>query len=785
MEEQKRRGKERMNTLKRSFRNALFPLAIFLITVMASGCGGGSTDSSFYGGDGGGTASQGYSVSGTLKDAITDSPVQGAECTLLQTKGGGFIRDLMGIPKETVTAGAAITDQNGQYSLAGVPSGTYTLRFTRTGYVTLEVEALAVTQDTTGVDRTVIQISQWSQVAGSDAPYDASKDYVTVDASLPSKGERPAVSGVSATITPSTGVRIGYFTDSTPPTINWNATATSSNGRIIFYGLTPGVQYTITFTLPGYTFPTLSVSSPSGGGVVQSYNIYATSPTPTPTSSPTPSPSPSPSPTPSPSPSPSPTQTGGGGGGGGTPSTPTITGFTPCTGVAYQTSVTISGTNFGTSKGTVKFNGVSVHDVNVTWTSATSVTATVPQGAATGKITVTTAAGSSAVSADDFVVDNPAITTFSTDTGHSGDALTITGTGFGVNQDTSTVEFFNGVGASITSWSNTKIVCTVPAGAKTGNVTVTTEVGTASKAFTVYYYGYVTELKQPGYVVKIDTGTNDTAGSAIAGFNFPYDLAVTPDGSKIYVANSGSTTTSVINTLTDIIAATIPVGASPVQAATAPDGVKAYVSNQSDNSVSVITTATNTVETTYTGFNSPNGLAVSPDGQMLFVTNGGGSSVSKVNTADGSIIKTLAVGSSPTGIVITPDGTKVYVANQTSNSVSVIDNTTNPISIKTTISINIGTNPVMLAMTPDGSKVYVTNYGSANVSVIDTAADTASATKIGVGNNPIDVAVTPDGAHVYVANNGSGTISVINVGTGQVITTIPSISGACGIVFKP
>ncbi|MGV8119231.1 MAG: beta-propeller fold lactonase family protein [Candidatus Xenobiia bacterium LiM19] len=776
--------------MKRSFRNALFPLAIFLITVMASGCGGGSTDSSFYGGDGGGTAALGYSVSGTLKDTITDSPVEGAECTLLQTKGGGFIRDLMGIPKETVTAGAAITDQNGQYSLAGVPSGTYTLRFTKTGYVTLEVEALAVTQDTTGVDRTVIQISQWSQVAGSDAPYDASKDYVTVDASLPSKGDRPAVSGVSATITPSTGVRIGYFTDSTPPTINWNATATSSNGRIIFYGLTPGVQYTITFTLPGYIFPTLNVSSPSGGGIVQSYNIYATSPTPT--LSPSPSPTPSSSPTPSPSPSPSPTQTGGGGGGGGTPSTLAITGFTPCTGLGGKTSVTISGTNFGTSKGTVKFNGVSVPDADVTWTGATSVTAIVPQNAATGKITVTTAGGSSVVSADDFYVGAPAITTFSSASGHSGDELTITGTGFGVNQDKSTVKFSKypntTITSSVTSWSTTRIVCTVPTGAATGNVTVKTEVGAGSKDFDVFYYGYVTEVEQTGYVVKIDTGTNDTAGSPIAGFNYPFDLAVTPDGGKVYVPNFGGTTASVIYTLDNsLLIPPITVGTHPQQVAMAPDGAKAYVSNASGNSVSVITTASNTVDFTIEDFDSPAGLAVSPDGQMLYVANNGDNTVWKVDTVDPTKKETLAVGTSPIGIVITPDGTKAYVANSGSNSVSVIDLSTFTVVKTYGQSDNIGTEPKLLAVTPDGSKVYVTNNGSDNVSVINTANYTDPATTIGVGDGPADLAVTPDGAYVYVCNsNGVPGVSISVIKTSDnSVTNAFTITHPFGIVFKP
>ena len=178
-----------MNTQKRSYRNALCFLAIFLVTVTASGCGGGSTDSSYYGGgDGGGSAAQGYSVSGTLRDSITNNPVQGAVCSLLQTKDGNIIEEFLKTPKETVTAGTATTDQYGQYSFTGVPSGTYTLKFTKTDYVTLEVEDLSVTQDTTGIDRQVVQTSQWTQMTGAGYPYDTTMNYLIVQAELPAKG---------------------------------------------------------------------------------------------------------------------------------------------------------------------------------------------------------------------------------------------------------------------------------------------------------------------------------------------------------------------------------------------------------------------------------------------------------------------------------------------------------------------------------------------------------------------------------------------------------------------
>jgi YVTN family beta-propeller protein len=41
-------------------------------------------------------------------------------------------------------------------------------------------------------------------------------------------------------------------------------------------------------------------------------------------------------------------------------------------------------------------------------------------------------------------------------------------------------------------------------------------------------------------------------------------VAVTPDGSKVYVANEGSDTVSVIDTKTNTVTATIPVGSVPI-----------------------------------------------------------------------------------------------------------------------------------------------------------------------------------------------------------------------------
>jgi len=164
-----------------------------------------------------------------------------------------------------------------------------------------------------------------------------------------------------------------------------------------------------------------------------------------------------------------------------TASAPTVTSFTP-TSSPVGKLITITGTSF-TGATAVKFNGTASPTISVK--SATSITAVVPNGATTGKISVTTPAGTG-LSAGNFTVtpSAPAITAFSPASGKVGSVVSISGTNFtGV-----TVVKFNGTAAkTVTFNSATKITATVPVGATTGKITLTYSGGTASSAtsFTV------------------------------------------------------------------------------------------------------------------------------------------------------------------------------------------------------------------------------------------------------------------------------------------------------------
>src|SRR5438046_4600331 len=157
---------------------------------------------------------------------------------------------------------------------------------------------------------------------------------------------------------------------------------------------------------------------------------------------------------------------------------PTITSFTPASG-PVGTNVTINGTNFTGVTG-VQFNGT---NASFTVGSATTITATVPAGATSGPIGVTNADGTASSASSFTVINPPTITSFTPASGPVGTSVTISGTNF----TGASAVLFNGTSASFTVNSATAITATVPAGATSGPISVTTADSTASSAgsFTV------------------------------------------------------------------------------------------------------------------------------------------------------------------------------------------------------------------------------------------------------------------------------------------------------------
>jgi hypothetical protein len=225
-------------------------------------------------------------------------------------------------------------------------------------------------------------------------------------------------------------------------------------------------------------------------------------------------------------------------------SAPQITSFTPVSG-PVGTVVTITGSNF-TGATRVTFNGIIA--TNLTVSSNTQLRATVPVGAATGKITVVNAIDAGASAANFTVTAPPKISSFTPADGPVGTLVKIAGNNF----IGATSVAFNGKPATIfTVDSNTQLQAQVPSGATTGKIKVTNADGSglSATAFTVTAIPIVSSFSP----VRAVAGTEIT----ITGSRF---VAVT----GVSFNDKPAAFTRISNTE---VRATVPVGATtgPIQ----------------------------------------------------------------------------------------------------------------------------------------------------------------------------------------------------------------------------
>src|SRR5207302_8775989 len=130
---------------------------------------------------------------------------------------------------------------------------------------------------------------------------------------------------------------------------------------------------------------------------------------------------------------------------------PTITSLPPRSGPA-GTSVTIRGP-YTTLSRSVRFGATGA---SFAVSSPTAIQATVPAGASSGPISVTTPGGTTSSASSFTVVNPPTITSFAPSSGPAGTSVTISGTNF----IGATAVRFNGTSANFTVSSATAIQTT-------------------------------------------------------------------------------------------------------------------------------------------------------------------------------------------------------------------------------------------------------------------------------------------------------------------------------------
>jgi YVTN family beta-propeller protein len=180
------------------------------------------------------------------------------------------------------------------------------------------------------------------------------------------------------------------------------------------------------------------------------------------------------------------------------------------------------------------------------------------------------------------------------------------------------------------------------------------------------------------WLTKIDIATGTATGRTAVSF-FPVSLAVSPDGSTVYVGSLDSRVVAV-STATMTVSKVIPgAGGDSWDMVMSPDGSQLYVADSigvASATVDVVSTATGTVTARIPIGQSGNtfpGIAVSPDGSTLYVSNETLGTVQAISTSTDAVTATITGFNEPTGIAVSPNGSTVWVGSASDDTLTVVD----------------------------------------------------------------------------------------------------------------
>lgn len=197
---------------------------------------------------------------------------------------------------------------------------------------------------------------------------------------------------------------------------------------------------------------------------------------------------------------------------------------------------------------------------------------------------------------------------------------------------------------------------------------------------------------------------------------FPAGIAVSADGSSIYVAGNRDSTITVVSPETGKVVQRIPAGAYPYDVRIVTSRNVLYTSLWGESAVAVIDLSTNTLLKKIQVGDHPNAMTVSSDQTRIFVACANTDDIHVIDTKTDTVIETISLhpypgapfGSTPNGLALSNDDTVLYCVNATNNDVAVVDVAQKG---KSTVKglIPVGWYPTAVTVSPDGNRLFVAN----------------------------------------------------------------------------
>ena len=313
---------------------------------------------------------------------------------------------------------------------------------------------------------------------------------------------------------------------------------------------------------------------------------------------------------------------------------------------------------------------------------------------------------------------------------------------------------------------------------------------------------YVTN-EASGDLTIINGETQEVIATAPLGKR-PRGIQASPDGKSLYVALSGSPSAGPgvdVKTLPpadreadgigEVDAETyklkriIHAGADPEQLAISADGTRLYVANEDAETLSVVDIASGKIIAAVKVGEEPEGVTIRPDGKVVYVTSEGDGAVFAIDTVTNKLLKRIPVGPRPRSIGFLPDGSRGFVSLENQGAIAVFDAKQQKFLRLITLDGQGNTpkpRPMGVAVAFDGSTVYVTAGSFGHLFLIDPA-KSAQITSFEVGQRPWGIALMPGGKHAYTANGPSNDVSYIDLTARAVVKKIPAGNKPWGVAI--
>jgi YVTN family beta-propeller protein len=128
-------------------------------------------------------------------------------------------------------------------------------------------------------------------------------------------------------------------------------------------------------------------------------------------------------------------------------------------------------------------------------------------------------------------------------------------------------------------------------------------------------------------------------------------IAISPDGKEVWAASRTDANISIISTATDAIVATFPSGGkSPKRMEFTPDGSQVWVTNSGSSQTTVFDAHARELIESLTTSKDPSGVSISPDGRRAYITNSNANVLTFVDVTSRKVLSTMPIGTDPDGV---------------------------------------------------------------------------------------------------------------------------------------